>query len=187
MNKKEMEEIFFEASVPPIVFLNMKTNTHYFRRGGGPYLIPWKESKKLIKSLIKYYDIYSEEDIEDFNNETDEEMKRSMNRKIPKQEPIPIEGYIYLLRADNGMIKIGKTIKVENRIKQTSPKLPYDLEIVRVFKVKDYVKAEREFHKYYDCRRMNPKSEWIRLTDENWKEYWDNSFPKQIKDLIIGE
>ena len=77
-------------------------------------------------------------------------------------------GYVYLIRHpnSNGLHKIGRTNKPENRMNQLGGE---DLEIIALVLCTDANEVERELHRQYREQRL-PQSEWFNLSDEEVEE-----------------
>lgn len=70
-------------------------------------------------------------------------------------------GYVYVLKADNGLYKIGKSKDPSGRIKSLYTASPAKLEIYRIFLSSDYHAAEEALHEEFkDYREVG---EWFRL------------------------
>lgn len=78
------------------------------------------------------------------------------------------KGYVYVLRADNGVYKIGQSTQIDDRIKQLSIQLPYELELVHVIETDHVINAEQLLHNRYAEKRRG--GEWFALTDEDLEE-----------------
>lgn len=87
----------------------------------------------------------------------------SLNEVI--MDELPQHEYVYFLKADNGLIKIGKTKDINNRITQLNPKLPYDLKLLHTIKTNYPYKLEGFLHKIFSDKRK--KGEWFDLSSEN--------------------
>lgn len=85
--------------------------------------------------------------------------------KMPRQEESSSEGFVYVLRVDNGLCKIGRTRYLDDRIYQLGITLPYDPELVCAIKVEDCIKAEREIHELFIDAGKNVRGEWFELTE----------------------
>lgn len=77
-------------------------------------------------------------------------------------------GYVYVLLADNNLYKIGRSSKINTRIKQLKTKLPYELVLISYIWAHDHVGLEEELHKEYANKRV--RGEWFRL-DKDDVEY----------------
>ena len=75
---------------------------------------------------------------------------------------------VYLIRAENGLVKIGKTANIESRFSTLNHASPIDLELVHVFDTLFGDELEEELHALYDDRRI--KGEWFRLSDQDVRE-----------------
>lgn len=74
-------------------------------------------------------------------------------------------GYIYLVEADNGFCKIGKTKNVTNRVNEFGVKLPMKTRLVHSFQSSQYDQAEIALHEKYSEKRSH--GEWFALTQED--------------------
>lgn len=70
-------------------------------------------------------------------------------------------GYIYVIRADTGHYKIGRTNNIPNRMKLFAVKLPFNFEIVTCFPSEDMYEAESDLHGRFNESRVN--GEWFTL------------------------
>jgi hypothetical protein len=78
---------------------------------------------------------------------------------MPNRTPEP--GYVYVLRADTGLYKIGKSRNPNQRVAHFTLKLPFPVEILRVIRSDDYHAHERQLHAEYAAYRVN--GEWFDL------------------------
>ncbi|MCL4295761.1 MAG: GIY-YIG nuclease family protein [Anaerolineae bacterium] len=74
-------------------------------------------------------------------------------------------GYVYVIRAETGHYKIGRTSNVPDRMKLFGVKLPFQFEIVNYFPCEDMVRVESWLHELYADSRVN--GEWFSLSDDN--------------------
>ncbi len=81
-------------------------------------------------------------------------------------------GVIYFLRADNGLVKIGRTTNLEARLSTLRTHLPYELEVLRIIQSDRCKALEMEFHSRFASCRI--RGEWFRLE------------PADIEDLRNG-
>lgn len=72
-------------------------------------------------------------------------------------------GYVYVLRADNGYYKVGRTKNLDSRMYQLEVALPYDLELVCAIEVKDYITTEKALHDLFTDAGKHIKGEWFEL------------------------
>jgi Meiotically up-regulated gene 113 len=73
-------------------------------------------------------------------------------------------GYIYILKAANGLYKIGKTRNIAARINAIRTASPEKVEVYRVFQSTEYSRMEIHLHKMFANYREI--GEWFRLTPE---------------------
>jgi len=84
---------------------------------------------------------------------------------IPAEREQDSKGFIYVLRVDNGLCKIGRTKHLDDRIYQLGVTLPYDPELVCAVKVDDCIIAESELHELFTHSGKHVKGEWFKLTE----------------------
>lgn len=72
-------------------------------------------------------------------------------------------GYVYLIKADNGMYKIGKTQNLNRRIFEFGVKIPMRTELLHSFESDDYTAAEDALHRKY--AEFRDHGEWFALTE----------------------
>lgn len=77
----------------------------------------------------------------------------------------PTRGYVYLLRAETGQYKIGRTKDLPTRSKAIQAQMPFDVTIVHYFAAPDSVEAEKQLHTRFAAQRLNGK--WFNLTPED--------------------
>lgn len=98
---------------------------------------------------------------------------------IPNQSPLSKSnkikegwGWVYLIRADNGVYKIGRTHNPDRRMGDFSTQLPYKLEIVHLVETDDMIAMESGLHELFKAKRLN--GEWFQLESK------DVEFIKQL-------
>jgi hypothetical protein len=96
--------------------------------------IPSKEEWESMKVIIQdFYDRTTDEDIEKYNDS----LRFNPEERLPNYEKKPkrkINGYIYFLKADNDLIKIGRAKNLQQRLDHFTAKLPYKLKLVHSIK-----------------------------------------------------
>jgi len=88
----------------------------------------------------------------------------SMDTELPDEDRKsmpPKSGYIYVLRADNGLYKIGRSVNIDGRIKRLETVLPYELEFVCAIEAEDYITTEERLHQVFADKCV--KGEWFEL------------------------
>lgn len=84
---------------------------------------------------------------------------------VVKVIELPRHGYVYVVKADNGLYKIGKAKKPAMRIQTLGVKLPYVLDTVLLIESGNYSMLERELHQRFADKRLS--GEWFALTPED--------------------
>lgn len=75
-------------------------------------------------------------------------------------------GYVYIIKSEYGY-KIGKSRKLENRIKKFGVLLPFTFELVCFIKSMNFSKIEKELHSIFEQDRIN--GEWFNLSGNCWE------------------
>jgi hypothetical protein len=87
---------------------------------------------------------------------------KKCNGKIPYDF-----GYIYLLNAvGTSYYKIGKSVHPDKRLKQISPKMPYECELISVIPTFFKTMAEAEYHAHFEKNRVN--GEWFEIEEKSF-------------------
>lgn len=72
-------------------------------------------------------------------------------------------GYIYIIKADTGHYKIGRTKNVPKRLNFFGVRLPFAIELCWSIKVDDMYRFESWLHRYFKNERVN--GEWFNISD----------------------
>lgn len=125
----------------------------------------WEHLKALIDN---FFETYTNEFIKEFNQEKLNENVETPNFSNNTSSRRKREGYIYFLKADNGLTKIGKAINLDKRLDHFTAKLPYQLVLAHSIKSNDYTGLELELHKKFE--HLRKRGEWFDLTDMHIKK-----------------
>lgn len=87
-------------------------------------------------------------------------------------------GYIYIIKADTGHYKIGRTNNVPGRMKLFTINLPFKFEIINHFPCEDMTEAEKDLHGIYRNKRVN--GEWFSLLEEDVRFLQAIGFTRQL-------
>lgn len=90
----------------------------------------------------------------------DEKKARAALRKTKSRD-----GYVYLIKAETGHFKIGRTHSPNDRIATFGVKLPFDVEYLAVIPTPDMYQLEAILHNKYSDKRV--KGEWFSLTPDD--------------------
>lgn len=74
-------------------------------------------------------------------------------------------GYIYVMKAPDGLYKIGRTQNPQARVKELMSVSPVPLELYRLFYSVDYIFFEHVLHEMFEEKREH--GEWFRLSQED--------------------
>lgn len=96
------------------------------------------------------------------------EWAHNLQRQIEAREEKRRDGYVYLIQADNGVYKIGRSQNPKSRIKRLGITLPYEIGVIHLIKSNQYIKAEKQLHDRFASKRL--KGEWFDLSDDDVTE-----------------
>lgn len=124
-------------------------------RYGGRILLPedWFEIKRQIE---RFYLSVPSEEIERRNKER----LRKQAKEEERQRTMP-SGYVYILQAENGCYKIGRTNNMEKRIKAIRRDYPLNITVLHYFPCKDMISTETALHRRFADNRL--QGDWFRL------------------------
>ena len=133
-------------------------------------VLDYKDIEAIIKGLQNFLEVTSQETIDNFNK-SKKERQRKLNHehykeRFDKQEKEKVKGFVYLLKIEGkNQYKIGVTKNLNKRLKQISPKMPFELKIEHKIKHNDIYGMEDELHNKFDDKRI--KGEWFKLNDND--------------------
>ena len=132
-------EVHFQGLVPKL----LKTDK----------ILSREEWINLKRQIDNYYLNTNDWEIEEINKR----IARNESGNIPERN-----GYVYLIKSENELYKIGRTINVKTRFKDHERKFPLEIKLLHYIPSKSYVKAENYLHDKYKEYRMNDE-EWFNL------------------------
>jgi len=88
-------------------------------------------------------------------------------RKILEEDATPgaKDGWIYILQLDKKACKIGRTTRLDERVRDLGTKLPYEPDLIHTIETNDIYWAEHHLHKFFHDKRI--RGEWFNLTEED--------------------
>ena len=88
-------------------------------------------------------------------------------------------GQVYLLKAENGLYKIGFSRKLDERMHAIKKAIPMKLELVYHHYRRFGQEAELELHRFFTNKRV--QGEWFTLDDED-VQYFKDYFTSEVID-----
>lgn len=138
---------------------------------GKPYIVtmPPDQPGRLICISDGCIDRYEKAAKEIAQEESEAEKKAQRERRERAQEALRKSredrdtGYVYLMRAENGLYKIGRAINIKVRLDSLNREIPIKVEVLHYFKCKDYAACEAKLHEEHKQHRV--KYEWFSLPE----------------------
>lgn len=90
----------------------------------------------------------------------------------------PALGFIYVVEAENGLYKIGKSVNPSGRLCSLQVDSPIDLQMYKTMSTDDMATAELSLHVMFESRRV--RGEWFRLGED------DLSFIEELGSFGMG-
>lgn len=143
-----------------ILFIN-------YEEDGCPFItnvegrIPSRESfRDFVERIQAWYDAYSDDNIWLYNQLMIlEDLVCTDPKLVDDKDQRP--GYIYIIKAEMGQYKIGRTKNIPNRMNFFGIKLPFNFELILTIPVIDMYKAESLIHEL--CADIKVNGEWFNL------------------------
>jgi hypothetical protein len=162
----------------PIAYIFVENEDGSIHIQDGQCQIMTKEKMlDMVYGMMKFIENdITDHDIEEHNDEVHEELMAELaehywRKKHPNKIENPTEkseGWVYFLKADNGLTKIGRTKDLDKRMFHFTVKLPYKLEVIHSIKTDYTIQLEKRLHEKYDSFRV--RGEWFALSDEHLEE-----------------
>lgn len=141
-------------------------------------LLTRQEFKELTQGLTKFFAFHSDKEIDEYNSaalgKQEDWMSNALSPSSAEQPPV---GFVYLIHAENGLYKIGKTQNLWARFKPFSVSFPMKWEVVHSFRANNYSAAEAALHKMFADQR--DVGEWFRLSLD------DVAYIKALRDFSL--
>jgi len=96
------------------------------------------------------------------------------NFKLSNGDKYPFgkSGHVYMIQAENGLIKIGASTNVKGRLKAIRTASPVELNLIGNWYQDEVYTAESKLHRKYKEKRV--RGEWFCLTDDDIEEIVKN-------------
>jgi hypothetical protein len=91
-------------------------------------------------------------------------------RLMQKPKSPKATGYVYLLRSESGLFKIGRSVNVTNRLSSIRGGSAEHITLIGALHVPDMAKTESDLHQKFTHRRQ--RGEWFSLTDSEVREFF---------------
>lgn len=180
-NKSKTAKNGIIRSLPPAYIFVEHEDGSIHLQDGQSTVMKKEEMLDLVYGMMKFIENdVTDNDIEKHNEETFEEMmiqmagpnwKEEQPKLAKSTEPQPMkksEGWVYFLKADNGLTKIGRTKDLKKRMYHFTVKLPYELELIHAIESDYTVELEAQLHEKY--KHLNVRGEWFNLNEEIMEE-----------------
>lgn len=135
------------------------------------FVLDIKEALFIKELLENYLKNITEKEIIEINKETHNsllEYRKTVLNDVVLRENFKKNGYVYVIKKiDENIVKIGMSKNYNERTKQISTKLHFEVETIKVFKTDDMESLEKHLHELYKDKRLN--GEWFKLTDSDIK------------------
>lgn len=122
------------------------------------------ENSATGKILSKDDWFYIKRHVDDFFNSVTSDDIDWMNRDVEKALALKkkvTSGYVYLMQAENGYYKIGRSLDVSRRNKEHMRDYPLVIKVLHSFFCRNYVRAESQLLKMFDDKKL--QGEWFAL------------------------
>jgi len=116
--------------------------------------------EKMIKEAEREYIEAHKKEVGELNRLTDPKAVNALRKDTRRNSMV-----VYLIRAENGLVKIGKTHDVEARLQALDIGSPVGLELIFVIETPYADEIEQKLHGIYEQKRV--KGEWFSLSEDD--------------------
>lgn len=149
----------------PRTYMFTKVEDAAFIKDHMGFLMEKEDVVELIGRLQEFVDNVTDQEIkehnekllDDYNKPPENNDKKVATKKV-------VGGHIYLIKADNGLVKIGKTTDLKTRLDHFTAKLPYEVKLIHSIETNDHTKLERKLHDLFEHKRK--RGEWFELNEK---------------------
>lgn len=152
-------QLFIDMMVNDFRLVKTRSGMCYLQGREG--ILTFEQCHELINGLVRFYDTFSDADIEIMN--TTEAEPQTQN--VEKRSAAPAPGYIYLLRGVHGHFKIGYSKEPHQRIERFEVMLPFPIQVMHLIPTNHMRRAEKCLHERFAEKRRS--GEWFELSDED--------------------
>ncbi len=164
---------------------NLINNLHYqfgydegsdgvYMADPGGVLITRGAFESLVADVRKFFTYHGDHGVDQFNAEIAALREQDWPELLRPQAQVETaivaqrdraSGSVYLIRAENGLYKIGKAVNVAVRLQSLAAAIPMKWEMVHSFRAANHSTAEWRLHKRFADKRE--VGEWFRLSRED--------------------
>jgi len=132
----------------------------------GYAVLPSDDIVPLLRKLLHFYENVTPDDIDSYDNRG---WYRAISEKFSEQwikfpsTNTDHKGYVYILKTEDGLYKIGKTIDLDKRVRTLKIQLPYKVELFHSVQTYHFHDFERFLHTTLGYFRMN--GEWFKIPE----------------------
>lgn len=126
-------------------------------------LLTYDEWMECIALVTSWYSSMAP-DVIDRHNSQWQQPPKVIYRQPESTKTRQKDGNIYILKGDR-FYKIGQAVKIDSRIEQFSPLLPFPVEFVHSFATDNMDAAEKELHERFADKHTH--GEWFALTEDD--------------------
>lgn len=176
MSNEEIGETV-RSAVELAIWCNTEELAYNYLRGHPSYHDDNFEARlRELEQLFKRFSDRSEHlrealsQIEGDKNDLEQRKKRAVKKaeeEARKNAPDP--GYVYLIKAETGIYKIGRTTQLNQRITRFETNLPLAIELIHTINCQYHKRAEKHLHAKYAEKRIQG-TEWFNLAPEQVEE-----------------
>ena len=167
----------------PAIFLHENSEKECFiPTDQGGFIYSKKQIETWFKQIMKFYELYSDEEINEHNNDLFKQYNSSYTNSENTTKK-PKKGFVYFIKAENGLIKIGQTKDLSNRYKQIQHSALLKTELLFAIESDDVIKLEEKLHRFFENKIK--KGEWFALSDGDIEIIKNAAKKKGLKIITI--
>jgi hypothetical protein len=119
--------------------------------------------ESILKEVNKFYAIYDDKTIKQKN----EERENTQQIALQETDKSPKKGYVYFIKAENGLTKIGETKRLAHRVRAIRHSSLINIQLLFAAQTDNAPATEEYLHTKYAPKRK--RGEWFALTEDDIK------------------
>lgn len=142
-----------------------------FLRDVNGYVLNRTEINDFLDKIHDFYETYTNEDIDEINSKVDQirGSKNIYTESKNEQKEFNENEYVYFIKNEDNVVKIGRTINLTNRISALKGASPHELKLMNYIQTHDCVELEEMAHKYFSDKKI--RGEWFDVNQNDVKEF----------------
>ncbi len=146
-----------------------------------------EDASPVWEGFLRFLEYYSDGKARKHNKDLYEHYFSDMRRKEGKKQKTNKDGYVYFIKAENGLTKIGETISPKSRYSNIKSMVPMYTEFLFAVKTDNAPGLEEKLHEKFSNKRE--MGEWFRLSEkdiDSTKQHFKSLGYEMVGSEVVG-